>query len=113
MSEAEKITLFSTENPDVKIFMQLILNKKGQLIFDGYDTGSLVKKTFGPFDYEYSFSVESAEVAKFYRLLNIPTDSKKDLLNRLKEMFGFNDGFSKMKEFMTNNGIKYQTFFWH
>lgn len=112
MSVPNKIVLYSAERSDLKIVMQLVLNDKGQLVFDGCDTGSFVKEMFGSFDYEYTFTVPPEETEKFYRLLNLPKDDRQSLLNRLKEMFGVNEGYSKMKEYMTANGIKYETFIW-
>ncbi len=38
----ERVILFDQETADIKISMQVYFNEKGQLIFHGYDIGSLV-----------------------------------------------------------------------
>lgn len=113
MTSPEKIILYSAERPDLKMVMQLYFNEAGTLFFDGCDTGTFVKETFGSFDYEYTFSVPPAEAEKFYHLFNLPTGNRESLLVRLKDHFGVNEGYSKMRTYMTENGIKYETFIWH
>jgi hypothetical protein len=113
MNTPEKITLFTAERPDLKIFMGLYFKEDGTLVFDGYDTGTFVKETFGSSDYEYTFSVSPAEVEQLYRLLNLPSGNRMVLLNALKDRFGHNEGYSKMISYMKDNGIKYETFIWH
>lgn len=112
-SSPEKIILYTSERPDLKIVMQLYFGESGSLVFDGCDTGSFVKQHFGSFDYEYSFTVPEGEVAKFYTLLDLPAGNRQVLLNALKDRFGSNEGYSEMTKYMKAEGIAYDTFFWH
>lgn len=113
MNSPDKITLYAAERPDLKIVMQLGFTEAGGLFFDGCDTGSFVKNTFGSFDYEYSFSVTPEEVEKLYALLGIPSGERQRLLAACKERFGVNEAYSAMSAFMTENNIRFDTFFWH
>jgi hypothetical protein len=113
VSTPEKITLFTAERPDLKIFMGLYFKEDGSLFFDGYDTGTFVKQTFGSSDYEYSFTVRAGEVEKFYTLFDIPTGNRQILLNTLKDRFGHNEGYSQMTTYMTDKDITFERFIWH
>ena len=113
MSALENIILYSYEGPGLKVVMQLCFTEKGGLYFDGCDTGSIVKESFGSFDYEYNFTVPPEGVEKFHYLFNLPSGNRELLLMTLKDHFGVNEGYSKMTKYMTENGITYETFFWH
>ncbi len=113
MSSPENIILYTSERPDLKVVMQLYFGESGSLMFDGCDTGSFVKASFGSFDYEYSFTVPSNEVQKFYTLFDIPAGNRMILLQCLKDRFGVNEGYSEMRNYMSSQGIVYETFFWH
>ncbi len=113
MNTPERIILYSSERPDLKIVMQLYFSEKGSLVFDGCDTGATVKQHFGSFDYEYSFTVPAGEVEKFYPLFDIPLGNRSVLLSCLKDRFGTNEGYSEMTKYMKAEGITYETFFWH
>lgn len=113
MTNPEKIILYTSERPDLKIVMQLYFSEKGNLVFDGCDTGSFVKERFGSSCYEYSFTVPAAEVEKFYTVLDLPAGNRQVLLSALKDRFGHNEGYSEMTKYLNAEGIVYETFFWH
>ena len=108
----EKVTLFFLERPDIKISMQLYFNEKGQLYFDGYDTGKLVEEAWGNSEYEYSYTVESDEVNKFYQAFNLKDGDKSGLLQLLKKEFSVNKAYSLFGEFMMAHNIEYERYTW-
>ena len=108
----EKIILYKKERPDIKISMEMYFNEEGQLIFDGYDIGKTVKDWWGDSDYEYSYTIEAAEVEKLYTLLNIASPDRHSLLKEIKKRFGGNKAYSKFGDFMTENDIDYTAFTW-
>lgn len=108
----EKVTLFYLEKPDIKISMELYFNEQNQLYFDGYDIGKSVKEIWGDTDYEYCYSIEFEEVAKFYKLFNLEQGDKSGLLQALKLRFSGNKAYSLFGEFMNLENIKYDRFSW-
>jgi len=110
--EIEKVTLYYLERPDIKISMQIYFNEKGQLYFDGYDIGKTVEEVWGDSDYEYTYTIESKEVNKFYRIFNLKTGDKSGLLQAIKNRFSVNEAYSLFGNFMEENDIKYESFTW-
>jgi len=83
----EKVTLFLLENSNIKISMQIYFNEKDQFCFDGFDTGKFVEEAWGNSDYEYSYTIESEEVNKFYPVFNLSDGDKSGLLQAIKKDF--------------------------
>jgi len=108
----EKVTLFYLEKPDIKISMELYFNDNDQLYFDGYDIGKSVKEIWGDSDYEYCYSIELEEVAKFYEIFNVEQGDRSGLLQTLKLQFSGNKAYSLFGEFMDAENIKYDRFSW-
>ena len=108
----EKVTLFYLEMPDIKISMEMYFNDKNQLYFDGCDTGKSVEEAWGDFDYEYTYTIESEEVNKFYGIFDLVVGDKSGLLQSLKNRFSVNKAYSLFGEFMDANNIKYERFTW-
>ncbi len=109
----EKVTLFAVERPDIKISMQIYFTEKNQLFFDGYDIGKTVEEVWGDSDYEYTYTIEPDEVNKFYPLFSLTVGDKAGLLQEIKNRFSVNKAYSLFGEFMTANGIKYESFTWN
>lgn len=112
LSNPASLSLYEYKDADISISMSLRFDEQNGLIFDGYDTGKKVLELKGDSDYEYKYTIEADEVKKLYALFKIKADNRKALLNRLKELFHENDAFSKFGAFMTENNIKYSSFFW-
>jgi len=108
----EKIILFREEKPDIRIYMEMYFNEKGQLIFEGQDLGKLVEEWWGDSDYEYSYTIESAEVEKLYSILGIASFDKHALLLEIKKRFEGNEAYSKFGDFMRENNIDFGAFTW-
>ncbi len=108
----EKVTLFKFESDGIKISMELYFNELNQLYFDGYDIGKTVESAWGDSDYEYSYTIEPAEVEKLYRYFGIASGQRSNLLNTLKEHFNGNTAYSEFGEFMDKNNIEYSISSW-
>jgi len=108
----EKVTLFHLEKPDIKISMELYFNDNDQLYFDGYDIGKSVEAAWGDTDYEYSYTIESEEVDKFYQIFNLEQGDKSGLLLSLKHRFSSDKAYSLLGDFMNANHIIYSSFSW-
>lgn len=110
--DMEKVTLFYLKNSNIKISMQIYFNEKGQLYFDGYDTGKIVEETMGDSDYEYIYTIEPEDVHKFYPVFNLKDGDKSGLLQAIKKEFSVNEAYSLFGKFMQAHDIKHQRFIW-
>jgi hypothetical protein len=108
----EKVTLFHLERSDIKISMQIYFNEKDQLYFDGYDIGKTVKEVWGDSDYEYTYTIESEEVNKFYQIFDLRVGDKSGLLQAIKNRFSVNEAYSLFGDFMQEHNIRYDRFTW-
>lgn len=108
----EKVSLYQEVRPDIKISMLIYFNTEGQLIFDGYDVGKRVKEIHGDYDYEYTYTIEPAEVEKLYSLLEVENSDQHALLLEIQKRFQGNDAYSKFGRFMKEKGIDYSSFIW-
>ena len=105
----EKVTLYSSDTPDIKISIEIFFNENEDLFFDGYDVGKTVGKFWGSKVYEYSYTIKPIEVDKLYPLLNVNMGDKQGLLNEIKNKFGGNNAYSQFGEFMLANDVDYKT----
>ncbi len=105
----EKVILYSSDTPDIKILIQIFFNENEELFFDGYDVGKNVKRFWGSNGYEYAYIIPPIEVDKLYPLLNVNMGDKQGLLNEIKNKFGGNNAYSQFGEFMFANNIDYKT----
>jgi hypothetical protein len=108
----EKVILFNSEQPGIKISMELYFNEKNELIFDGYDIGEVVEQCWGDSDYEYTYTLQPSGVDKLYHLLNLKTNDRSGLLTELQRRFSGNNAYSLFGEFMTANDISFKSFTW-
>lgn len=108
----ERIELYKVETPNIKIYMELYFNEKGQLIFDGYDIGKVVEEWWGDSDYEYCYTIEPLNVEKLFSILEIANGNRYSLLLELKKRFGNNTAYSDFGKFMTENNIEFKPFTW-
>ncbi len=109
---SEKVTLFESESPDIKISIRMYFNKKDQLYFDGYDIGKRVNEAWGDSDYEYTYTIEPEEVKKFYKLFKLTAGDRLNLLYEFKKRFGVNEAYTLLGDFMKKHKIKYDSFTW-
>lgn len=69
------------------------------------DVGPLVEECFGDSDYERFLFDISAEAVS----LVLGISPEKELINKLKDMFGKNNGYDEFREFLSINEIKYKS----
>jgi len=108
----DKVTLYKKELPNITISMELYFNEKGQLIFDGYDSGKSVENALGDSDYEYDYTIEPIEVEKLYSLFQIGAGDESGLLQAIKVRFEGNEAYSIFGKFLDEHKIEYVSFSW-
>ena len=108
----EKVTLYTFQDPSIKISMVLYFDEAGQLVFDGYDIGPRVKELMGDADYEYTYTVGLNEVKKLAAYFGLDLDDKMALLQAIKSRFHGHDAYSKFGAFMKAQGIGFEQFTW-
>ena len=110
--ERDRIVLYEEKGPRLNISMNMYFNEKGQLVFDGCDSGEFVKETMGDWDYEYSFTIEPDGVEKLYSLFELPNTDRALFLAEMKKRFGGIEADSKIRAFLEENKIDFETFYW-
>ena len=108
----EKAILFYLETADIKMSMAIYFIDKEQLFFDGYDIGKAVAECWGDSDYEYTYTIEPAEVNKFYKLFALKQGDKTGLLRALQTRFSVDRAYALFGEFMAKNNIHFEGFTW-
>jgi hypothetical protein len=108
----EKVSLFYSEKPNMKISMEIYFNEKNQLYFDGYDIGKNVEDYWGDSDYEYTYTVEPEEVNKLYEIFNLKKGDRSGLLQAIKDRFSSNEAYSLFGKFMDKHNVEYDAFTW-
>jgi hypothetical protein len=108
----EKVTLFFLERQDIRISMSIYFKENGELFFDGYDIGKTVEKMWGDADYEYTYTIESVEVDRFYKIFSLRAGDRAGLLQILQDRFSGNNAYSLFGDFMKSHDIKYESFTW-
>ena len=106
----KSVTLYTFSSPDIRISMEMYFDRKGQLIFDGYDIGKNVKDYWGDSDYEYTYTIKPKEVGKIYDILGVPKGEKEKLLLVLQQQFSGERAYHDFGEFMEKHGIEYRGF---
>lgn len=81
----------------------------GALTVELQDIGQLVENCFGSDDLEMVRS--GIPTDKMRKLLGAADDS--ELLRKLKESFGTNDGFYRFDDFLTEHGIEHSASSWY
>jgi hypothetical protein len=105
------IILFQMETPTIKVDIQAYFENE-KLIIEGYDIGKSVKDWFGDSDYEYRMTIHEEEVKKLYSLMEVQEGDKEVLLKTIADHYNTNSCYSEFMEFLTKNGIKFESFSW-
>jgi len=108
----EKVMLFYLESPDIKISMEVYFTEKEQLFFDGYDSGEFVEKTWGDYDYEYTYTIEPDQVNRLYEVFGLREGDKSGLLQEMKKRFNVNEAYTLFGNFMKTHRIEFKQFTW-
>ena len=107
-----KILLYSIQSDNIKVSIEAYFDADGNLIVDGYDIGKTVQKYWGDSDYEYNTTVPKDEVSKLYVLLSVPNGDVDQLLSALKSRFNSNRCYSQLRDFLSQNAIRHNSFSW-
>ena len=92
--------------------MEVLINANGKLLFEGYDVGKMVGKTWGSTEYEYKYSVEPQELEKLYHAFNLRVGDTSGLLQSIKERFSVNEAYSLFGQFMRDHDVRFDSFIW-
>lgn len=106
-----KFTLYSIDSETLKVDITAYFNAN-KFIISGYDCGKTVKGILGSYDYEYSITVPPDEVLKLYTVLEVQEGDQIALLKKIASLFNANNCFSKFNDFLKDNNIKSEHFFW-
>lgn len=55
----KEINLIESKSERISVHLSAKIDESGDLILEGYDSGSFVKERFDDYDYEYSLKVKS------------------------------------------------------
>jgi len=109
------VTLYEESRPEIKIQITASINEKSDLLIQGVDSGELVKKLKGDFDYEYFLTIRQVDKNLLINQLkrkNMSVHNDQDLLRWLKDSFSHNESISSLISFLEKEKIKFETFFW-
>lgn len=105
----EKITLYDHQSENISTNVVAFFEADGSLRVDGCDSGKLVKKIWGDFDYEYIITVKPSDLPK---LLGVLKTTQEDLLAALARKFQGERAFSSLKKQLENAAIPFDFFTW-
>jgi hypothetical protein len=109
----ERIVLFTSTTPDIKVTIEAYFDAERNLVVEGYDIGKQVEEYWGDSDYEYATTIPKEEVTKLYVLFNLREDvGTTNLLSVLQAKFNTNSCYSDFREFLEKNGILFKSFSW-
>ncbi len=109
------MVLFEQSRDDIKILITANISRSGDLQIKGIDTGPLVKKLKGDWDYEYALTVRKAQKQLLIRHLQDHQQTVKDdedLLKWLKKRFSHNESYSAIMTYLKQANILFESFFW-
>ena len=108
----DRVLLFSLNNEDIRVTIEVYFDGNGNLVVEGYDIGKRVEEYWGDSDYEYTTTVLPEEVNKLYPLFELPKGSSHALLLALQARFHTNTCYSEIQTFLAYHKIKYTGFSW-
>jgi hypothetical protein len=106
-----QVTLYQYKDENIRVEIQAYFQEES-LVVEGYDIGRTVKEFWGDSDYEYSTTIEEAEVRKLYPLMQVEEGNREALLKALAGRFNTNSCYSDFRDFLDKNGIGYKGFSW-
>ena len=109
----DRVLLFSSVTPGIKITIEVYFDENGKLVVDGYDIGKTVEEYWGDSDYEYSVSLAPPEIHKLYQLFDVPVGEKIELLRTIQVRYHTNHCYSEFRDFLSRNQIHFESFSWN
>jgi len=109
------VTLFEETREDIKIQIYARITETGALMLDGVDSGDLVERLKGDWDYEYYLNVDKSSKEMLIQKLrkqNIQIIDDKTLLHWIKSNYSGNNAFSSFKAFLASENIEFKMSFW-
>lgn len=109
------VKLFEEIRKDISIRIHARITENNALMIDGVDSGTLVEKLKGDWDYEYVLTVNKANKELLIQKLNddkIPILDDKALLHWIKANYSGNSAFSSFKAFLTAKNIAFEMGTW-
>ncbi len=103
--------LYQLERDDIRVRIEAYFNGE-DLIVEGYDIGQTVEEYWGDSDYEYATTIAKEEVAKLFPLSGVAAGDREGLLKAIAGRFNTNTCFSEFRDFLEENGIRYESFSW-
>jgi hypothetical protein len=107
----EKVRLFELTNEYIKVTVDASF-ENGDLLIDGYDIGRAAEEWWGDSDYEYSVTVKKDDLWTLCQALGINSLNHEAILDKIKEKFSGNQGFTAFSDFLKKKSIKYYSFSW-
>jgi hypothetical protein len=108
----KRVRLFELIRADIKVTVDAFFDENGNLLVDGYDIGKTVESAWGDSDYEYSITVPKENLDALCLALELKTNGHEEILEKMKEKFSGNSGFSAFGDFLSEKGIKYDSSSW-
>lgn len=108
MKRELKLELYSDDNRLARRYIEATITG-GELTVELQDIGKLAEDCFGSDDLEKVRSGISTDSMR--QLLGAADD--RELLYKLKERFGTNDGLDRFDAFLTEHGIEYSSSSWY
>lgn len=109
------VKLYEEIRKDIKIQIYARVTDNNELMVDGVDSGKLVEKLKGDWDYEYFLIINKSNKDLLIQKLrddNIQIKDDKELLNWIKANYSANSAFSSFKSFLTSENIDFKTGTW-
>ncbi len=109
------VTLFEEIREDIKIRIYARITENSELMLDGVDSGDLVERLKGDWDYEYYLTVDKSSkelLIKKLRNRNIQIIDDEALLNWIKANYSGNSAFSSFQAFLTSEKIEFKMDVW-
>ncbi len=109
------VTLFEETREDIKIQVYARITEIGDLMLDGVDSGDLVKKLQGDWDYEYYLTVDKSSkelLVEKLRKQDVQIIDDETLLHWIKSNYSGNSAFSSFQAFLTSEEIEFKMYVW-
>lgn len=109
------VKLFEEIRKDIKIRIYAKITENNELMVEGVDSGELVEKLKGDWDYEYCLTVKKSNKDLLIQKLrddNIQIIDDKELLNWIKANYSGNNAFSSFQSFLTSENIDFKMYTW-
>ena len=101
--------VFKLDSKAIRITINLGFDGE-HLKLDGYDIGKTVGDMWGDSDYEYSITIDSANLEKLYELNKVEVGDKKKLISELSKFLSINEAYSVFHDYLMENKIEFNSF---